>query len=113
MVEIDSPQWCRSWDWANEVWTDTVVFARRSGPAAQWDLFTADPSDWSLTLTNITNTGGANETDPDWSPYCERIVYVSNSPQPDVWHMARDGSGITQLTNDGNAEVNPLWQPAP
>jgi hypothetical protein len=111
VVEIASPKWCRSWDWTNEVYKNTVVFASRTSPADFWDIWTADPGDWANTLTNITNTGAVNETDPDWSPYCLRIVYVNSSPQPDVWHMARDGSDIQWLTNDANTEANPLWRP--
>jgi hypothetical protein len=114
VVEIGSPKWCKSWDWTSEVWLNTILFARRSSPADQWDIYSAQVDDWT-TLTNLTNTGGASETDPDWSPYCERIVYVSDSGGTDVWHMARDGSDQTQMTGDANAniEVNPLWRPQP
>lgn len=70
-----------------------------------------------VTLTDI------NDLDPAVSPDGTRIAFTSNRPAPDgstdneLYVMAMDGSGLTQLTNQpsgppsDNAEFEPAWSP--
>ena len=55
---------------------------------------------------------------PRWSPDGQKIVSVANSPATgnDVYTINADGSGLTQITDDGRGNDNPAWgthPPAP
>ncbi|MEZ4662427.1 MAG: hypothetical protein R2911_33160 [Caldilineaceae bacterium] len=54
---------------------------------------------------------------PDWSPNGQQIVYASTMPQDcdncafDIFVINRDGTGLTQLTNDEWMNWDPAWSP--
>jgi len=65
-------------------------------------------------LDNLTNTAGADEWAPAWSPLGNKIAYFRQSPgaASDIWVMNPDGSAQTNLTNTPDvAEANPSWSP--
>ena len=48
--------------------------------------------------------------DPCWSPDGNRLVFVSDrSGADEVWGINVDGTGLQQLTNDGQSKRFPLW----
>lgn len=116
-TEINSPRWCTGYDWATEQSYDLIVFAMRTSPSDDWDLYMIDPINQMSANNNdqvvaITNTSSVNETQPDWSEYCNRITYLSDSGgQWDVWIMNRDGSSPVKLTDTTEVEAGPLWMP--
>ena len=117
-TEINSPRWCHGYDWEAEEYYDIVIYAMRTSGSDDWDLYTIDPSNQISRGDNediifITTTdGGVNETQPDWSPFCNRITYISNSGgQTDVWSMNADGTNRVKLTDTGEIEARPLWMP--
>jgi hypothetical protein len=116
-TEINSPRWCSGYDWDTEVFFDRIVFAMRTSPSDDWDLYAIDPSVQAANGNNegvvrLTNTAGVDELQPDWSPFCSRITYLSNSGgQWDIWTMARDGSDSQKMTDNADVEARPLWMP--
>jgi len=70
------------------------------------------------------NAGGSGEanaltdsplysTDPNWSPDGTKIVFAGSSMPTamDVYVMNSDGSGLCQLTSNGETDYNPEWSP--
>jgi hypothetical protein len=116
-IEIDSPHWCSGYDWETEEMYDRVVFAMRSSPSEKWDLYSIDPQEQinrgdNEAVTRLTNTASINEFQPDWSPFCNRITYLSNfGGQWDIWTMNNDGSDKQKLTDTAEIEARPLWMP--
>ena len=52
----------------------------------------------------------------DWSPDGKKIVFNTNSdypksPKAEVYIINADGSGLTNLTSNSAADVNPAWSP--
>lgn len=64
-------------------------------------------------MTNLTADLIGDVYSPDWSPDGTRIAfgYSKSSDQSDIWLMNPDGSGKTNLTNDGTLKSNPRWSP--
>jgi WD40 repeat protein len=53
---------------------------------------------------------GQYNYDPCWSPDGSRLVFVSDrSGSDEVWAINVDGSGLQQLTDDGQPKRYPLW----
>ncbi len=53
---------------------------------------------------------GKHNYDPCWSPDGSRLVFVSDSGGADeIWAINVDGSGLQQLTKDGQYKRFPLW----
>lgn len=115
-TEITSPRWCYGYNWTTEESYNVVVYAMRTSGTDDWDLYSIDPS---VQITNGNNeavtvltTSAVDETQPDWSPFCNRITYLSNSGgQWDIWTMNANGTNQAKLTNDGEIEARPLWMP--
>ncbi len=82
------------------------------GPKSTAQVFTTVPSSGSGSTTRqITSQSGANY-DPSWSPDGAFIVYVSqDSGSDDIWLMAPDGSGKTDLTPNRYYDKHPSWSP--
>jgi Tol biopolymer transport system component len=92
------------------------------------DIFLANVDDLLSGVerpTNITNTSGQIEDDPDWSsaataaPQGQPIVFTShdvgdntqNSSSAELYLMNPDGSDRLQLTHDNYEERAPAWSP--
>jgi TolB protein len=85
----------------------------------EWEVFRirSDGSDQQQ-LTEIPG-GEGEETftdwgnrNPAWSSDGSQIAFVSNLDRNDeIYVMEADGSGQTNLTNDGADDTNPAWQP--
>ena len=74
------------------------------------NVFTVQPD--AVGLTRLT--GGGVSSGPAWSPDGKRIAYVRESAPGvrDLWIMAADGSGKTQVTTSGvTAAGSPSWSP--
>ncbi|HEX2296669.1 MAG TPA: hypothetical protein VHN37_15355 [Actinomycetota bacterium] len=85
------------------------------------DIYMRDLTDPGFTPVNLTN----NEAD-DWAPafgndgtgHGDLIAYVSlegsdpNSLDSDVWTVAPDGTGKTNLTNNNDNDFGPNWHPS-
>jgi Tol biopolymer transport system component len=70
--------------------------------------------------TNITNSSGVIDDDPDWSPDGQRIVYTRHPDTDDpvltnlaeIYVINADGSGTAvRLTSDSYDERGPSWSP--
>ncbi len=60
------------------------------------------------TPLNLTNSPGATETGPQWSPDGNKLLFIrgTNFDDRDVWVMNGDGSGQTNLTNGAFISVS-------
>lgn len=89
---------------------DRIVFAgaRQSDTEHnRWELITVDPDGTDPAF--VTTAGGESYEDrsPDWDPSGEMIVFMSQYDESccgdwDVWAVDEDGSGRTNLTDDGD-----------
>lgn len=80
--------------------------------AARGDIFTA-PIEKGPTR-NLTNSSGAHDKWPSWSPDGSRIAFISDrSGEEEIWVMAQDGKQpAEQLTTGGRAmRYAPEWSP--
>jgi TolB protein len=86
------------------------------------DIFVANIDDLLAGVeqpTNITNSPDMIDDDPDWSPDGEKIVFTSHpvtddprfSNQTELYLMNPDGTGVQQLTHNGEEERAPAWSP--
>ena len=64
-------------------------------------------------LQNITNTGTARESNPDWSPDGSKVVFVSfMSPDSEIFTLDPDGSNRIQLTDNAVFDSDREWSPS-
>ncbi len=75
------------------------------------DIYTANPDGTSL--TPLTQTP-ATDVEPDWSPDGNQIAFRSwVSTNDEIWKMNANGTGQTNLTNNGSlVDERPAWSPA-
>jgi Tol biopolymer transport system component len=108
---------------------DRLVFAGvRPSPGEEWyrwELVTADPDGSNETLVTTANNmpdgNSYEDRAPDWSPDGEMIVWMAQYDESccgdwDIWAMNEDGSGKTNLTDDGDhwmgpGDTSPSWAP--
>lgn len=79
---------------------------------ARGDIFTVPEKSGSM--RNLTNTSGAAERFPVWSPDGKNIAYFSDKTgEYELYLRTADGKGDEQqITKDGNAfRYNPAWAP--
>src|SRR5436853_366909 len=91
-----------------EVWDDVH-------PAHLPGLFTMD-SDGSDLTRLTTNTLGGHDIPTAWSPdgtHVAFVMFTSNTGEFDLYTIAADGSGLTQLTDTHREEGFPDWGTAP
>lgn len=60
-------------------------------------------------VQRLTHAGGYN-VNPAWSPKGDKILYVRSGGGFQIYSVNIDGTGDTQLTNNGSNE-NPSWSP--
>jgi tricorn protease len=80
--------------------------------AARGDIFTAPIEKGAP--RNLTNSSGAHDKWPRWSPDGSRIAFISDrTGEEEVWDVAQDGSKpAEQLTSGGRAmRYAPEWSP--
>lgn len=80
--------------------------------AARGDIFTA-PIEKGPTR-NLTNSSGAHDKWPSWSPDGSRIAFISDrSGEEEIWVISQDGrQPAEQLTSGGRAmRYSPEWSP--
>jgi hypothetical protein len=115
-TQISSPKWCTGYDWENEEWYERIVFGMRTSAGDDWNIYSADPVELIANQNNESilqlTSSSANEYQPDWSPFCEKIVFISDQGgNTNVWTMDRDGSNQVRLTNNTLVQMSPLWMP--
>lgn len=92
--------------YSNLAWSpDGLEIAFSYSDGTGYDIFTinVDGSD----LTNITNTVGVSESDPDWSPDGSQIVFTSGILKR-LAFMNPDGSGVVTILQSGRTAA---WSP--
>jgi len=85
---------------------------KRAVIAARGDIFTV-PAEKGPTR-NLTNSSGAHDKWPNWSPDGTRIAYLSDATgEEEIYVVAQDGSSAPeQLTKNGvGMRYRPLWSP--
>jgi Tol biopolymer transport system component len=108
---------------------DRLVFAGvRPSPGEEWyrwELVTADTDGANETLVTTANDmpdgNSYEDRAPGWSPDGEMIVWMAQYDESccgdwDIWAMNEDGSGKTNLTDDGDFWLGsgdgfPTWSP--
>jgi len=61
---------------------------------------------------NLTKTPSASEWVPMWSPDGQKIVFSSDRDgDSEIFVMNKDGSNLTQLTNNKGHDGTPRWSP--
>ena len=97
---------------------NSIAFVSRSfafGPASfssvSRDIYVADVN--GERVTQLTNTPGAAEYAPSWSPDGKMIVYDRTVPatRGDIWIMNADGSGQRELFATDENESYPSFSP--
>ena len=84
----------------------SVIAFSRNG-----DIHTMTPA--GTNLRRLT-TGAGDEIEPDWSPDSRQLVYRTGMATNDeIWRMNSNGTGQTNLTNNGSlVDEAPVWSPS-
>ena len=80
--------------------------------SARGDIYTAPIE--KGTVRNLTNSSGAHDKLPDWSPDGKTIAFLSDKTgEEEIWLVPQDGSSApTQLTTGSKAQrYSPKWSP--
>jgi Tol biopolymer transport system component len=96
------------WPCFNPQNANQVAFQAGPPNGRTTNLFVLDLT--TSAVTQITDSPYRNEC-PSWSPDGTRILFHSNrSGDFDIWSMAPDGTGLTQLTQDSHSDGYPVWR---
>jgi Tol biopolymer transport system component len=94
-----------------------ISFARDHGNHVE--IFSANPDGSHITLLTASKPRGAVSFESDWSPDGQLIAFDSDRTDIDgrkqpvqVYLMAADGTGVTQLTRGGGFHGSPGWSPS-
>ncbi len=93
-------------------WFDISPHAKRAVFSARGDIFTVPKEKGPV--RNITNTEGAREIYPAWSPDGQLVAYLSDKTgEYEIYTRRADGTGeATRITYDGDSYRWPLvWSP--
>jgi TolB protein len=107
-------------DWSPEPDSNRIVYTRHTGgaPRSTSDVYVmnADGSD----VQQLTDTD-EDARGPSWSPDGARIVFAKTGGDPDptkggtadfeIFVMNADGTGLTQLTDNGRVDLTPSFSP--
>jgi Tol biopolymer transport system component len=75
-----------------------------------WDIYVINSN--GSGLKRLTNNDPVYDSDPEWSPRSDKIVFVSGLPE-DIFAMNADGTGQMDLTNSSpQREFAPAWSPS-
>lgn len=68
----------------------------------------------SKDIKNITNTPLVSEKSPSWSPDGRQIAYIAGDENHNgqVYIMDKNGSNVTQITDDKSAYIAVTWAPS-
>lgn len=85
-----------------------IAFVRTD---TQNDIWVMNPD--GTGQTNITNTAGAEEGSPSWSPDGTRIAFsgTGDDVNGEIYVMNADGTGVTRLTNNFSLDGYASWSP--
>jgi len=92
------------------------VRLREKGPTPEWgEYVTASLVEVATGETRpLVRDGREGDLYPVWSPDGEWLAFLSNrSGAVEVWVVGRDGTGLRQLTDTGNAHYGLAWVAAP
>jgi Tol biopolymer transport system component len=82
----------------------TLAYSKASGTGSALYLRAGNGTEFPLT------SDGLNGEEPAWSPDGTKIAFQRGS---EIYSMNADGSGVSNLTNDGEYSNFPSWQPLP
>ena len=93
----------------------TIAYVGHGAVEHDWDIFTikADGSD----EINLTNGLDNEDSQPSWSPNSQWLVFSSRSdetyedPNYDLYVVKIDGTNLSQLTKNIQADYYPFWIP--
>lgn len=93
------------------VWSpDGRRIAFYSGRDGDREIYVMDAD--GSNVTRVTHLPDSSEWDPEWSPDGRWIAFSSGDFETDVFDIyiiRPDGTGLTQLTDDGATNVEPTW----
>lgn len=105
-----------------ETYPDPITGAPQTG--AQWEIVTVNPDGSDELIVSAGDRGSERATfleedrAPSWAPDGSKIVFMSQAQVPSccgpwqIWAVSRDGTGITNLTNDPAVnDLFPTWSP--
>jgi Tol biopolymer transport system component len=63
--------------------------------------------------TNVSDISTRSDTAPAWSPQGDKIAYVGNATNNNIYVMNSDGSNQVPVDTSSSNDLNPDWQPNP
>jgi dipeptidyl aminopeptidase/acylaminoacyl peptidase len=108
-------RWEASPMWFVEPGRILFVSGQKGGPGDLYDMYQSGKG-----LENLTNTPGANEFSPSYSPGGGRITFARSlwnsgvSGPADIWEMTWTGDSPQNLTQNADSHVSntsPVWSP--
>ena len=87
-----------------------IAVARQLPPDNSWQIVLITPGGGTLATLTSPNAQFVEARNPAWSPNASKIAFTGTDPdeKSGIWVMNADGTGATQLTEDGSG---PEWSP--